>query len=173
MRKFVIRVSIAAIIATLSIFQTTSAGLFKDIKRAEEIAVIAKTAHAVERIEKKRHVIAENRTKGKIREKLTEAKLKSEHPGASVQAEHYLRNSAGDIAKDPLTGSGRRIDHVVIEQGKVIRKVETTSLNAKKVKQLIKERRIMESGGTHIRDRETNKLIDSGTNVSEVVRWKP
>ena len=38
-------------------------------------------------------------------------------PNASVLREQYLRTVNGDIAKDPMTGKGRRIDQVVIEDG--------------------------------------------------------
>jgi hypothetical protein len=48
----------------------------------------------------------------------------------------------------------------VIQDGKAVRSVETTSMTADKAAQIAKENRIRESGGTFVRDKETGKLID-------------
>ncbi len=94
-----------------------------------------------------------NRQSGKVREAKTIAALKNEHPKAKIQNESTLRTADGKIAKDPLTGKGRRIDHAVIEDGKVVKTVETTSMKAPKDTQLAKETRIIKSGGGNIKDR--------------------
>lgn len=114
--------------------------------------------------------IESNRNNGKLREIRATEQLEKEHPNTSIQNEQFLRNKNGEIAKDPLTGEARRIDHVVIDDGKVIRKVETTSQTASKDAQIAKEMRIMQDGGKWIRDRDTGKLIKAGPSPSEVIR---
>lgn len=89
--------------------------------------------------------------------KIAEA-LKAENPGAKIQNQQYLRNASGKIAKDPLTGQGRRVDHAVIEGGQA-GTVETTSLGADKTAQAAKEQRILSNGGTFVRDRDTRQLV--------------
>ncbi|UTM59457.1 hemagglutinin repeat-containing protein [Photobacterium sp. CCB-ST2H9] len=101
-----------------------------------------------------------NAVEGNRRNFETEAELNARYPEASVQPEQYLRDSDGRIVKDPLTGEGRRIDHVVIQNGKVIDSAETTSLSARKEKQSEKEKRIRDSGGKYVRDRETGCLVE-------------
>jgi hypothetical protein len=107
--------------------------------------------------------ITENSPAGRAREANTEAALKEQYrgtQGATVQREQYLRNADGTIAKDPVSGEARRIDHVVIENGTALRSVETTSKAADKSAQINKELRIREGGGTFIRDRTTRQLVD-------------
>ncbi len=78
-----------------------------------------------------------------------------------MQSEQYLRNADGSIAKDPLTGKARRLDNAVINKdGTPEAIVETTSKTANKKAQIEKENRIREMGGTHVRDRNTGKLVD-------------
>lgn len=103
--------------------------------------------------------LAENRRRGKEREAATEAELRREHPNASIQKEQYLRDANGKIVKDKRTGKARRLDFVVIEKGKVIRKIETTGLHSSKIDQLEKEGRIVNQGGYFVRDRQSGKLI--------------
>lgn len=62
--------------------------------------------------------------------------------------------------KDPLTGEGRNVDFGVIENGKAVDMVETTSKTANKTKQVAKENRISDAGGTFIKDKNTKELID-------------
>lgn len=105
-----------------------------------------------------------NARAGAERETYVQGKLEGKFKNASVQREQYLRNADGTIAKDPLTGTGRRIDHAVIQDGQARYIVETTSKTADKSAQLAKEARIRANGGKYIRDRNTRKLIDvSGT----------
>ena len=109
---------------------------------------------------KKKKQISKNRKDGKRREEETKTELKNKHPDASIQNEQYLRDTNGNIAKDPITGEGRRIDHVVIKDKEVVETVETTSTKVNKSNQLAKELRIRKSGGNFIKDRETGQLID-------------
>ncbi len=130
--------------------------------------VIAKKLE--DRAAKKAAQMSANRQQGKLREKATELELRKEHPNASVQREQYLRDAEGHVAKDGITNTGRRIDHVVVEDGQVLRKVETTGKVTSKDAQIAKERRILESGGRYVRDRETGDLIDAGNKTSEIIR---
>ena len=101
--------------------------------------------------------VARNAESGAAREiKMTE-QLKRENPGASVQNQQYLRDSKGNIVKDPKTGEARRVDHAVIADGKAST-YETTSKTANKDAQAAKEDRIRDAGGTFVRDRQTGKL---------------
>lgn len=120
---------------------------------------------------KKAQQVKKNKKDGLAREKQTEKELKEQNPDASVQSEQYLRDKDGKIAKDPLSGEGRRIDHVVIKDGKVVDMVETTSMTADKTTQIAKQARIESSGGSFIRDRTTGKLVDaSGVPTREIRR---
>lgn len=111
-----------------------------------------------------------NSVEGRRRQLETDAELQGLYPDASIQAEQYLRGSDGRIARDPLTGEGRRIDHVVIQDRKVIDSIETTSPTAPKLPQANKESRIRESGGGYIRDRDSGCLLEIGCNTREVRR---
>lgn len=95
---------------------------------------------------------------GAAREAKIAKALKAENPGAKIQNQQYLRDATGKIAKDPLTGQGRRVDHAVIEGGQAST-VETTSLGADKAAQAAKEQRILSNGGTFVRDRDTRELV--------------
>jgi len=103
---------------------------------------------------------AKNRVEGAARQDSAKADLQKAHPDASVQSERTLRTADGKKAVDPLTGTGRRIDNVVIQDGKAVKSAETTSMTADKAAQIAKENRIRESGGTFVRDKETGKLVD-------------
>jgi len=81
------------------------------------------------------------------------------YPQSSVQNEHNLLDSAGNRVIDPETRTGRRLDHVVIHEGRVIDVVETTSLTANKRKQLLHESDVRNNGGVYIRDKETGELL--------------
>jgi len=104
--------------------------------------------------------VTSNQREGARRQSETKSSLEEQHPSGSVQSEQYLRTADGKIAKDPDTGTGRRIDNVVIEDGQGVRSVETTSPTANKRDQTAKENRIREAGGTHVRDRTTRDLVD-------------
>jgi RHS repeat-associated protein len=101
--------------------------------------------------------IAANAANGARREREVAAALRRENPAARIQGQSTLRNSKGEIVRDPKTGQARRVDHAVIQDGKA-RTVETTSMTASKKRQLDKEQRIREAGGDHIRDKSTGQL---------------
>jgi len=73
------------------------------------------------------------------------------------------------IAKDPLTGEGRRLDFVIGNSDGSGTAKEITSLTADKTGQLLKEDRIREAGGIFVRVSGTKKLIEV-SDVSTVIR---
>ena len=104
--------------------------------------------------------IKANAKSGRVRQAATKAELEAANPGASVQSEQLLRDATGQKVADPLTGTGRRLDEVVIINDKGVDTVETTSLNVNKNAQIAKERRIRESGGVYVRDRRNRELVE-------------
>lgn len=118
----------------------------------------------------KRDQVRKNKRNGTKREEATEKELKDQHPDASVQREQYLRDQDGNIVRDPLTGSARRVDHAVIKDGKVVDLVETTSQTADKAGQIAKENRILNEGGTFIRDRTTGRQVPIGETPVRIIR---
>ena len=76
--------------------------------------------------------------------------------GYQVVSEAYLRDKDGNIVKDPISGTARRIDFVVVKDGKVVDSIEVTSKTADKTEQSAKEERIREAGGNYIRDNDGN-----------------
>jgi hypothetical protein len=113
-----------------------------------------------------------NKEEGDRREKEELDELKLNNPDAKVQKERYLRDKNGKIVKDPLTGEGRRIDIVVIENDDVKEVIEVTSETADKAEQIAKEKRIRKKGGTFIRDKETRELIDISKKSTKIKRRK-
>jgi len=111
-------------------------------------------------VEKTRSKIKQNKKEGDMREAKEEEILKKQNPDADVQGQRYLRDADGNIVKDPVTGEGRRIDHVVIQNKKALDAVETTSQTANKKQQMEKEARIRNAGGTYVRDKKTKELVD-------------
>lgn len=106
-------------------------------------------------IENKNENIIENKAEGCRREKEVENELKEKYPenkGYKIESETYLRNKDGNIVKDDKTGEARRIDFVVLKDGKVVDSVEVTSKTADKTEQSAKEDRIRENGGNYIKD---------------------
>ena len=103
--------------------------------------------------------VTENQRQGARRQEETRQELQQQHPDGKVQPEQYLRTEDGKIAKDPVTGKGRRLDNVVIKDGKVVDSVETTSKSASKAQQSQKEERIREAGGNYVRDRDTREIV--------------
>lgn len=105
----------------------------------------------------------QNKIDGDAREAIAHERLKAEHPDAKIFQERYLRDSTGKSVKDDITGERRRVDFVVVEDGKVTRVVEVTSTSADKVSQFAKEQRIRAAGGTYVREpgkRGTKGLYD-------------
>lgn len=114
--------------------------------------------------------VVKNKREGTRREEKVAEQLQKDNPNASVQREQLLRDCDGCKVKDPVTGTGRRVDDVVIEDGKVIDSVEVTSQTANKSAQIAKENRIREAGGTFIRDRETKELVDLSEVPTRIIR---
>jgi len=108
-----------------------------------------------------------NKVDGCLREGEVGRELERRYPangGYSVTREQYLRNRDGSIAKDPLTGTARRIDFGVIRNGKVVDCIEVTSPTASKLGQYSKEMRIREAGGNYIKANDGN-LVRIPNNV--------
>ena len=76
--------------------------------------------------------------------------------GYQIVSEVYLRDKDGNIVKDTVTGEARRVDFMVVKDGKVIDSIEVTSKTADKSEQLAKEERIRDNGGNYIRDNNGN-----------------
>ncbi|WP_409279593.1 RHS repeat domain-containing protein, partial [Pseudomonas defluvii] len=109
-----------------------------------------------------------NAIEGERRHQLLNEQLRAKHPEATIQCECYLRDANGKSVKDPDTGERRRVDTAVIESGQA-KTYEVTSMTANKDSQIAKETRVIDAGGTHVRDRGTNNLIPV-VGVSEVLR---
>ena len=92
---------------------------------------------------------------GLERETIAKAWLQDKYPNAEILSERYLRDVDGKSVKDidVVGGSRRRVDFVVVENGKVVGVYEVTSPTAKKTDQIEKERIIRNKakGGAHIK----------------------
>jgi hypothetical protein len=100
-----------------------------------------------------------NKMDGLAREKEVFEELNSKYPpekGYQIVSEVYLRDKDGNIVKDTVTGEARRVDFMVVKDGKVIDSIEVTSKTADKSEQLAKEERIRDNGGNYIRDNNGN-----------------
>lgn len=100
-----------------------------------------------------------NKMDGLAREKEVAEELEKKYPkerGYDIISEAYLRDKDGHIVRDPETGEARRVDFVVVKDGKVVDSVEVTSMTADKVAQNAKEKRIRDVGGNYIRDDNGN-----------------
>jgi filamentous hemagglutinin len=113
--------------------------------------------------------VQENQAAGNRRERQVTADLQTQYPNSSVQNQQYLRDKEGNIVIDPNTGTARRLDHVVIVDGKVVDVVETTSMSADKRAQIRHEAETRNAGGTFIRDRQTGQLVEIPT-ISRIER---
>lgn len=108
-----------------------------------------------------------NKIDGLAREAEVANELEKQYPeeeGFQVISETYLRDKNGNIVKDPETGEARRVDFMVVKDGKVIDSIEVTSKTADKTEQSAKEERIRESGGNYIRDNDGN-LVEIPSSV--------
>lgn len=100
-----------------------------------------------------------NKIDGMAREEEVAKELEEKYPeseGYEILSEVYLRDKDGNIVRDPETGEARRIDFVVVKDGKVVDSVEVTSKTADKTVQSAKENRIREAGGNYVRDNNGN-----------------
>lgn len=118
----------------------------------------------------KAQLMVKNAIEGRIRERMVDADLRKSFPNAVVQNQSTIVDQSGKKVVDPITEQGRRLDHVVIEDGVVRKIVETTSQSARKVEQLNKEDRIRYNGGEYVIDRTTGKAISIEGVETEVAR---
>ena len=103
--------------------------------------------------------LIKNKEDGLAREKEVQEELEKQYPpeqGYQIVSEVYLRDENGNIVKDPETGEARRIDFVVVKDGKVVDSIEVTSTTADKTAQTAKENRIRANGGNYIKDNDGN-----------------
>ncbi|MBR2461936.1 MAG: hypothetical protein IKB33_02265 [Spirochaetaceae bacterium] len=104
----------------------------------------------------------QNKQDGLRREEEVASELKEKYPeedGYEIISEAYLRDKDGNIVKDPDTGEARRVDFVVVKDGKAVDSVEVTSKTADKTGQTAKEERIRENGGNYVKD-SNGKLVE-------------
>ena len=128
---------------------------------------ITKETESKENKESEEGKAIQNKIDGLRREDEVEKELREKYPeeeGYEIISEAYLRDENGNIVKDPVTGEARRIDFVVVKDGKVVDSIEVTSKTADKTGQSAKETRIRENGGNYIRDSNGN-LIKIPDNV--------
>jgi len=80
--------------------------------------------------------------------------LQERYPNAEILSERYLRDIDGKSVRDinGANGSRRRLDFVVVENGKVVGVYEVTSPTAEKTLQMRKEERIRNRGGTYVKE---------------------
>ncbi|MDR1622302.1 MAG: hypothetical protein LBS00_08015 [Synergistaceae bacterium] len=109
------------------------------------------------------------RREGEVRNEL-EGKYPSQE-GYSVESEVYLRDKDGNKVRDPVTNEARRVDFVVVKDGKVVDSVEVTSKTADKTGQAAKEARIRENGGNFIKDSNGN-LVEIPRDVTTRIERK-
>ncbi|MFK8280617.1 RHS repeat domain-containing protein [Capnocytophaga canimorsus] len=96
--------------------------------------------------------IIPNKVAGNAREAIAKTWLKNKFPNAEILKERYIRDIKGKSVRDAF-GSRRRLDFIVIEDGKVKGIFEVTSPTADKRTQLEKEMNIRgkAEGGAHIK----------------------
>ena len=99
-----------------------------------------------------------NKVAGNAREALAKRWLQKKYPNAQILSERYIRDSSGVSVKDSF-GSRRRLDLVVVEDGKVRGIFEVTSPTANKTLQMRKEQYIRNNGGTHIKAPGRNGIL--------------
>ena len=100
-----------------------------------------------------------NKLNGQEIEKNIIEELKEKYPkedGYQIITEIYLRDKDGKIVKDPVTEEARRIDFIVIKNGRMIDSVELKSKVVDKEVHIEKENRIRDKGGIYIRDNVGN-----------------
>ena len=115
----------------------------------------------------------QNKIDGLAREKEVAEELQEKYPpeeGYEIVSEAYLRDKDGNIVRDSETGEARRIDFVVVKDGKVVDSVEVTSKTADKTEQTAKEERIREAGGNYIRDYNGNLVEIPSTVQTRIER---
>jgi len=115
-----------------------------------------------------------NKQDGLEREREVRDELDAKYPaedGYEIISEAYLRDENGKIMRDPETQEARRIDFVVVKDGKVVDSIEVTSKTADKTQQSAKEDRIRENGGNYVRDSNGN-LVEIPADVKTRIERK-
>ena len=142
--------------------------MFKDIKFREapqkegesfgdkvKPSFFEKLSDKLENTEQEFSSVVQNKLDGCRRENEVGKELEKKYPekeGYKVLRERELCDRDGNPVVDEKTGSKRRIDFVVVKDGKVVDMVEVTSKDAPKREQLAKEYRIRDNGGNYIKD---------------------
>jgi len=109
--------------------------------------------------------ITPNKAAGLEREAIAKDWLQQKHPNADILSERYLKDAKGKSIYDTVTDSRRRVDFVVVENGKVVGVYEVTSPTADKTAQLRKEERIRSRGQTYIKEPGRNGKLH---NISDI-----
>lgn len=133
----------------------------KDLQLPMEKQVVADTDKPEPNDEPEKKSPIQNKIDGLQREAEVRGELEKKYPaeeGYEIVSEVYLRDEDGNIVKDPETGQARRIDFVVVKDGKVVDSIEVTSKTADKTEQIAKEERIRDNGGNYIRDNNGNLI---------------
>ena len=143
-------------------------------KRAEaEKYEVSSTENYDSPLVKELKAAIQNKIDGLAREKEVAKELEKKYPekeGYQIVSEVYLRDKNGNIVKDPITGEARRIDFVVVKDGKVVDSIEVTSKTADKTEQSAKEDRIRDAGGNYIRDNNGNLVEIPSTVKTRIER---
>lgn len=127
----------------------------EDLKSEKEFSIINNKGKEIESI----GFIIKNKEEGLAREKEVGEELKEKYPpeeGYQILQEVYLRDKDGNIVRDPVTGEARRVDFMVVKDGKVVESIEVTSKTADKTEQTAKEERIRANGGNYVKDKDGN-----------------
>lgn len=124
-------------------------------------------------LEKEVPRVVQNKLDGCRRENEVARDLEKQYPqkeGYQILRERVLCDRDGNPVIDEQTGQKRRVDFVVIKDGKVVDMVEVTSKTAPKRDQLAKEYRIRANGGNYIKDYNGNICRIQGNVETRVER---
>ena len=113
----------------------------------------------IDKIEREIPSVVQNKIDGCRRENEVAKELEKKYPeskGYQVLRERELCDKDGNPVIDEKTNQKRRVDFVVVKDGKVVDMVEVTSKTAPKRDQLAKEYRIRDNGGNYIKDYNGN-----------------
>ena len=123
-----------------------------------------------------------NKLEGNRREIEELSELQEKYPeseGYKILRERDLLDKNGNAVKKPETDkngkeikSGRRLDFVVLKDGKPIKCIEVTSETADKTLQMEKEKYIRENGGVYIKDYDDNLIRIPDDVTTEIKRRK-
>jgi hypothetical protein len=110
----------------------------------------------------------------RLREIRLQKKLESMFGKENVLAERTLVDAAGNRVIDPITGEGRRIHFIILDNSGVAKySVEATSRNQVSIDgkrdQILKEDSIRDLGGTYVVHPQSGRLIDISAVQTRVV----